>query len=502
MRRVSDAQVRRLREEMSKHGHLGRASMRADMDRKTARKYLDLDAFPSTCASPRTWRTREDPFAAHHEWLDATLREMPALEAKTLFEMLCEKHPDDFELGQLRTMQRWVHLWRAQHDDVTQLAMLAQCHRPGEAAQTDFTSTGELEVTIAGEPWEHKLCVFVLPFSNWMWLTAALSESMPAIKRGVQQALFELGKTPQFHQTDNSTAATHKLSKEEAVTGERERGFNEQYLALMRHYGMTPRTIEIGESRQNGDVEAGNGAVKRALNQALLVRGSRDFESIEAYERFVQELARKRNKSRGARVAQELDAMRALQVEKLAEYVEERIVVSSWSTIPVRGNSYSVPSRLMGEELIVKLYEDRIEASFAGKTELCCPRLIGRKQHRIDYRHVVWSLLRKPGGFERYVYREEMFPTLVFRRTYDALGTRLQGTARDVAYLRVLHLAASTMQCEVEAELARQLERGEVPMLETVRGAIDARTRPTVPAMVPLKPELAEYDALLTQGAA
>lgn len=194
--------------------------------------------------------------------------------------------------------------------------------------------------------------------------------------------------------------------------------------------------------------------------------------------------------------------MRELHVERLAEYLEERVLVSRWSTIAVRGNSYSVPSRLIGEELVVRLYEERIEAEYAGRIELRCPRLQGRKQHHIDYRHMVWSLLRKPGTFERYVYREEMFPTLVFRRTYDALGTRWQGTARDVAYLRLLHLAASTMQSEVEAELLRQLERGDVPVLETVRAAIDAQVNPSPPAMTPLRAELREYDALLTEGAA
>lgn len=497
MRRVTDQQVRKLMDEMSRHGAIGRAAMKAGMDRKTARAYVAAGAMPSAMRTPRSWRTREDPFAQQTERIEQLLHEQPLLEAKTLFAMLCTEFPGVFREGQLRTLQRRVERYRATHDHSAALAMLAQRHRPGEAAQTDFTSTSELAITIAGVLYVHLLGVFVLPFSNWTWITVCLSESMLSIRRTVQRALFQLGRVPRCHQTDNSTAATHRLPKADEDTT-RKRPFNDDYEALMRHYGMTPRTIAVGESQQNGDVEAINGASKRALEQALLVRGSRDFESVEQYQRFLDDFNRARNKSRGERVAIELDAMRPLTVEALAEYVEERVKVSCWATLSVRKNTYSVPPRLIGQTLRVRIYEERVEAFFGEVCELRTERLRGEGKRRIDYRHMAWSLLRKPGAFERYLYREEMFPSPLFRRAFDALGETHEGLARDREYLRVLHLAASTLQSDVEAALALLFEQREPITYERIKELSDARRVPAQPTLTPMKPQLAEYDALIT----
>ena len=197
-------------EEMSKHGHIGQAAMKADMDRKTARKYVAGGKLPSEMTTARDWRTRPDPFEAHWPEVEARLRETPELEAKTLFELLQAEHPDRYDEGQLRTLQRRVRQWRAAHGPERDI-VLAQQHRAGEAAQTDFTSTPELAVTIGGQAFVHLLCMFVLPYSNWQWVTVCLSESMAAMRKGVQRALFQLGRVPRYHQTDNSTAATHRI---------------------------------------------------------------------------------------------------------------------------------------------------------------------------------------------------------------------------------------------------------------------------------------------------
>jgi len=327
-------------EELSKHGAVGLAAIKAGMDRKTARKYITAATLPSQIRAPRDWRTRQDPFAEHPEEVEALLRDTPELEAKTVFEVLTTRHPDRFTPGQLRTLQRMIRTWRAAQG-ADKDVVLAQRHRPGEAAQTDFTSTGELAVTIAGAAFVHLLCVFVLPFSNWLWATVCLSESIAAIRKGLQRALFQLGRVPQFHQTDHSTAATHRLSAG-AVDEARRRPFNDEYLAIMRHFSLTPRTTEVGAKEQNGDVEAGNGAMKRRLEQALLVRGSRDFASVEAWQVFVDEVARKANAGRGARVAEELAVMRVLDVGALQEFREEDARVSEWSTIRVKECAYSL----------------------------------------------------------------------------------------------------------------------------------------------------------------
>lgn len=489
-------------EEMTKHGKLGRAAMKAGMDRKTARKYVGAGRLPSELRAPRDWRTRPDPFDEHWPEVQARLEETPELEAKTLFEVLCEEHPDRYADGQLRTLQRRVKAWRAAHGP-DQEVVLGQRHRAGEAAQTDFTSTAELGVTIAGQAFMHLLCVLVLPYSNWQWATVCLSESLAALRRGVQRALFQLGRVPLHHQTDNSTAATHRIPDgERAIVEGRKRPFNDSYVAMMRHFGMTPRTTEVGAKEQNGDVEAGHRALKRRLEQALLLRGSRDFDDRDAWQAFVDQVVRKANLRRGPRVAEELAAMRPLAVERLPEFLEDTAQVSEWSTIRIQHSAYSVPARLIGEELRVHLYEDRLEAYFGEKLELACERLRGRNGHRIDYRHVIWSLIRKPGGFARYVYREEMFPSIVFRRTYDAIQTPHHGTAGDLEYLRILYLAASTLQADVEAALGSLLDEGVQITSDQVKTRVGVAATPTIPTLVPPTIDLHTYDLLLTEVAA
>ena len=502
MRAVTNAQVRKLMEEMSKHGRIGDAAMKAGMHRQTARKYVAAGELPSVMIAPRDWRTRPDPFEEHWPDIEARLRSTPELEAKTLFEVLQEEHPDRYEEGQLRTLQRRVKQWRAAHGPDREV-VIAQRHRPGEAAQTDFTSTSELAVTIAGQVFAHLLCVLVLPYSNWQWATICASESMTALRRGVQRALFQLGRVPEWHQTDCSTAATHKIPDGQAAFVEDgKRPFNAEYLALMRHYGIKPRTTEVGAKEQNGDVEAGHGVLKRKLEQALLVRGSRDFESVEAWQAFVDGVTRKANAARGKRVAEDLAAMRELDVAKLPEYVEDEVSVSEWSTVRVRHNAYSVPSRLMGEWVRVRVYEDRIEVRFADEIQLACERLRGRNGHRIDYRHVIWSLVRKPGGFARYVYREEMFPSLAFREAYDAIQMARPGTKGDLEYLRILHLAASTMESDVVTALAL-LKMSDKPVTaDAVRELVATQAPVEVPALAPPPVDLAEYDALLVEEVA
>jgi hypothetical protein len=488
---TTDAQVRRVMEELEKHGGVGLAAMRAGMDRKTARKYVREGKLPSQLRKAHTWRTREDPFGQDWPALMSMLEEAPELEATTLFDHLTGLKPDAYTAGQLRTLQRRIRQWRAQRGPEREI-FFAQAHRPGEAMQTDFTHATELGVTIGGERFEHQFCHSVLPFSNWEWATVCHSESMAALRRGVQSTLFRLGRIPEFHQTDNSTAATHDLR-----TGKR--GFNEEYQAVMDHLGMKPRTIGIGEKEQNGDVEASNGVLKRRLRQHLLLRGSADFESVEIYEGWLWEKLEAGNRLRQSRLAEELSVMRPLMVSRLPEYRAESTLVTSWSTVRVKRNTYSVPSRLIGESVRVHVYEQRLEIYYGGVLQLEVERLRGEGRHRINYRHVIWSLVQKPGAFARYRYREDLFPSLVFRRAYDALAERLDVWKADVEYLRILHLAASTLESEVEATLVRLLESGACPNAEAIKRVVAPETI-EVPALETPAVDLTSYDGLLAEA--
>jgi hypothetical protein len=487
-------------DEMTKHGRVGLAAMRAGVDRKTARKYLQGGKLPSELVAPRDWRTREDPFVEHWAEVEALLVESPGLEAKTLFELLLEKYEGRYEEGQLRTLQRRVRTWRAERGPEKQV-VLGQQHRPGEAAQTDFTWTHELAITIAGQLFVHMLCVVVLPYSNWRWASVCLSESIAALRHGLQRALFQLGRVPEWHQTDNSTAATHRIpdGKSAVASVTTKRPFNEDYLAIMRHFGLKPRTTEVAAKEQNGDVEAANGALKRAIEQRLLLRGSRDFESVVAWQEFVDEAMRKANRARGKRLAEDMEAMRPLNVAKLPEFVEQPFCVSDWSTVRVKHCAYSVPSRLIGEWVRVRIFESKIEVWYAGKQQLACERLRGRNLRRIDYRHVIWSLVRKPGGFARYVYREEMFPSLAFRRAYDMIQTPHRGLKGDLEYLRILHLAASTLEADVEAALTLLLSDGKAITAEAVKLLTTMTAQINVPDLLPPPVDLGAYDALLAE---
>ncbi|MCP4547061.1 MAG: IS21 family transposase [bacterium] len=498
---TTDAQVRRLFEEMAKHSKIGLASMRSGMDRKTGRKYVKAGMFPSEMAKPRDWRTREDPFEKDWPEVERRLSDAPDLEAKTIFELLMEEFPDRYEPGQLRTFQRRVRRWRAASGPSKEV-FFPQEHRPGEGMQTDFTWATELGITICGEPFAHMLCHSVLPYSNWEWASVCRSESMSALRKGVQSAVFRLGRVAKYHQTDHSTAATHKLKNgEDPGAGKRAsagRGFNDEYISLMDHLGMEPRTIKVGAKEQNGDVEAANGALKRRLEQHLLVRGRRDFESVEEYETWLSGVLKKANVLRSKRLAEELAMMRPLSVKRLPEYVEEDFQVSSWSTIRVKCNSYSVPSRLIGEKVKVRVYDDRLEVYYCGLHQLTMERLLGKKGHRINYRHIIRSLVRKPGAFARYKYRDDLFPSLVFRKAYDALQNFFSERKADMEYLRILHLAAGTTEAEVEAALELLFEAGTAPEADEVK-ALAAPREPELPELAVPQVNLNDYDALLTE---
>lgn len=241
-----------------------------------------------------------------------------------------------------------VREWRALHGPPKEV-FFAQAHRPGEAFQTDFTVCNALKITIAGETFPHMLCHVALPHSNWSWATVCMSESLLALRRGVQTTLLLLGRRAEFHQTDNSTAATHRISADSAA-----RGFNDDYMALMKHFGMTPRTIAVGRKEQNGDIESLHGVLKRRLEQHLLLRRSRDFESIEDYEQWVQSVMLRANAGRSKRVAEELAVMEPVTASALPEFVEFDARVSRGSTVRVKDKVYSVPSRLSRETVTTR----------------------------------------------------------------------------------------------------------------------------------------------------
>jgi len=488
---ATDQQVRKLFMEYQRTGTIESAAMKAGMTRKTAAGYIRGGQLPSERTTTRDWRTKPDPFAGVWPEVVANLAVAPELEAKALFEWLTERHPGVFQEGQLRTLQRRVQQWRVLHGPGKEI-FFQQDHKPGVRLSTDFTCMNELEVTLRGERFDHLFCHSVLSYSNWQWGVICHSESLLSLRRGLQAALVQLGRVPAEHWTDHSTAATHAMEANE--NGRRE--FNQRYLDVMQHFGITPRTTQVRAPEENGDVESANGALKRRVRQHLLLRGSRDFDGLASYRCFLEGILHKTNRIRSGRLAEELGVMRPLEVALLPEYHEERTPVSKWSLVQVDRKTYSVPSRLIGQTVRVRRYEDRLEVYVAGAMQVSMPRLTGEKTHAINYRHIIDWLIRKPGAFADYRFRNDLFPSLVFRRAYDRLCDCCSPRTADLEYLRILRQAAKTMESEVERVLTELEVKGVTPRWHML---MEFWPQPAtdLPELRPLVVELGGYDALI-----
>ena len=472
------------------------AAASAGMSERTARAWQS-GPLPSETKAPRAWRTRPDPFAG--VWSTEIEPLLVAdkegkLEARTLFDEVARRHPRTFEPGQLRTLQRHVRQWRAEHGAPREV-FFPQEHRPGRMASIDFTHATELGITISGAPLVHLLFHFVLAFSGWHYVELAFGETFEALVRGLQNALFTLGGVPEVLRQDNLSAATHELIK----TGGR--ALTTRFAAVLDHFGIMSSRIQPGEAHENGVAERGHRTLKGALEQALIVRGSRDFAGHAEYMQFVRHVVDTAvHRGHEARLDEERPKLRPLPASRVPEHTRVVAQVRKWSTIHVGGRIYSVPARLIGHEVEARLFPDVVEVRFAGKLVETMPRLRGEATHRIDYRHVIWSLVRKPGAFAAYRFREDLFPSLAFRRTYDALRAA-RGDRADVEYVRVLHLAASTSEACVERALALLLARGQ-PFDYAAVKALASPDPPAVPEVKIGSPDLARYDTLLVAGGA
>ena len=493
-----DGEIKLLLEERGKGVKQELAAARTGMSARTARKYERAGKLPSQLKKPRTHRTRENPFATDWPWVETELARDSALQAKTLFALLCEAFPGRYQEGQIRTLQRHVQAWRIAHGP-EQEVMFEQVHVPGRMAQSDFTCMNSLGITLGGVAFSHLVYHLVLTYSNVEAVRVCFSESFESLAEGLQTCLWQIGGAPEYHRTDNLSAAVRELAREAEDGAGSRHEFTQNYRAVLAHYDMQPSANRAGCANQNGDVEQSHHRFKQALDQALRVRDSRDFNDRAAYERFLDELVRSRNLTRSERFALERAALKALPDKPLDFTRELTVRVSRFSLVRILANRYSVPSRLIGASLKARLQAETIELYHGGAHVLSLPRLSGRNQHRIDYRHVIWSLVRKPGAFAHYCYREELFPSTAFRRAYDRLAQAMPSQA-DRQYLRILHLAASTSEAEVELALTLLLEDNRVPAFEAVR-ELAGQTQPApVPHIGPATLDLTRYDALLASG--
>jgi len=469
------------------------AAAKAGISERSARRVDSATALPSQ--NPRRyWRSRADPFV--QVWdseVVPLLRSAPKLMAITVLRKLQDDHPERFPEGMLRTLQRHIRQWRALEGPAKEV-FFPQEHAPGHRGLSDFTAMGELRITIANAPFAHILYHFVLAFSRWEHVEVVEGgESFESLSKGLQNALWQAGGAPQEHRSDSLSAAFKNLAQEQDFTA--------RYTALLDHYGMAGTRNNRGVSHENGSVESSHRYLKEAIEQALLLRGHRDFEDRGAYEAFVREAVMRRNRRNAAAFRIEREQLQDLPARRTTDFVEEEARVTRCGTFTVRAILYSAPSRLIGHRLKVRLYSDRLDCYLSGSLVLTLARgarsPTGGRSRVIDYRHFIEALKRKPQAFKGLVFRDALFPREAYRRTWEQLDLKLPQRQACQAIVSLLEMAARD---GVEGVLAQRLDAllvaGVLPDVKRLREEFAPR-QSEVPRVTVEIPAASTYDALL-----
>ena len=492
-KRITERQVRIYMEARTEGKTQVVSAARADFSERTARRLARNSYRPEHVL--RYWKTRSDPFAEVWEQeLVPLLESEPKLQAKTLLEKLQAKYEDRFPDRLLRTLQRKVRRWKAVFGPKKEV-IFKQNHPPGWQGISDFTDANKLGITVRGDPLLHILYHYRLPFSGWEYGQVILGgESYTALAEALQNALWHAGGVPETHRTDSLSAAYKNCSdktKEE---------FTERYRELCQHYSMEPTRNNKGVSHENGAIESPHRHLKSRLDQALMIRGSRDFNSIDDYKAFVREILEGQNKRIAKGFAEELSALKPLPERRTTDYSEERVHVTTSSTISVKNVIYSVPSRLIGMTMKIHLYDDRLECFVGGDCVANLSRLRRNKERRhfIDYRHVVDSLARKPQAFRRYIYRDDLFPTFAFRQAWEKLDGALSERAACKEFVKILRDAARPDGEKVVNDYLETCVRNdELPSAAAVRALFKHDVQ--VPKLGAQNNTPADYDVLLNR---
>jgi len=491
-KRITDLQVNKYKALRGEHSQEA-AAAKTGISVASARRVEAMTVLPSQ-RPPRYWRTRADPLAAVWDTEVVPMLEgAPSLMAVTLLEELQRRHPARFGDSVLRTLQRRVGQWRAEHGDEREI-YFAQEHPPGRLGLSDFTVADELGVSLGGLALRHRLYQFALAHSGWRHVRVVLGgESFQSLAAGLQEALWMAGGVPEEHRTDSLSAAFNNLAEREELT--------KRYHALCEHYGLRPSRNNTGVSHENGAIEARQGSLKRGLDQALLLRGSRDFADLVAYEQFVAETVRRLN----ARCARAWEAERAclkpLPARRTADFEEVDARVSKFGVFTAKSVLYSVPSRLAGHLLKVRLHSTHLDAWLGGVKVFQCERLFAsaadRHPRQIDWRHMLPSLKRKPGAFARWVLRDAMFPRSEYAQAWEYINTKLPERAACRLMVELLDLAnRANVVAELASVLAALQVRDELPDIDVLRERFAPRSS-TMPDVQVQLPPPSVYDELL-----
>ncbi len=487
---VSNRQVKGLFKSMSQGKNLLESADKAKMCKNTARRYISLNMLPEDLQEPRTYRTHPEAFSEVWSEVVDFLETNHSLEAKTLFEYLQRNYPEkEYQDSQLRTFQREVKNWKAEFGHYKE-AYFEQNHYPGRLCESDYTCMNKLGITIQSQPFPHLLYHFTLTYSNWESADICFSESFESLSSGLQNAFYRLGAVARRHQTDGLSAAVNNLTEK--------REFTQKYTALLSHYKITGMKTNPASPNENGDVEQSNNRLKKAIDQRLMLRGSRDFPDREAYNAFVQLVVKELNRGRQSKLNEELAVMHELpnkRLESCSRY--SNIRVSKYSTLRVLHNTYSVHSRLIKEQVTILAYSEHLEVWHGNKCIDRLPRLRGENRHLINYRHIIDTLVRKPGAFENYKYRSDLYPSTHFRIIYDMLLEHNPSRASSI-YLKILYFAAYNNEDHVDRALKVIIDKDmevSVDLVKDISTSYSESEKYEEPEIV--LTDLSDYDNLI-----
>ena len=431
----------------------------------------------------------------------------PALRPFAVLEEIERRHPDRDLAGARRTLERRMRAWRAEHGP-EQDVIFRQAHPPGQQGMSDFFDAQDLAITVAGVPLIHRIYHFTLVHSGWEHAEVVLGgESFTALASGLQNALWQLGGVPHEHRSDSLSAAFANLDQDARDARE---DLRTRYETLCSDVGTDPTRNNRGVAHENGAIESRHGHLKTRLEQALLLRGSRDFDDIDAWRHLIAQVVARHNARHRDRVEAERPHLQPLPARRSCDHDEARVRVTSSGGFVFRKVFYTVPSRLIGYELTLRAFDDRLEL-FLGSTPLetlprgrAPDRGRGGHAHVVSYHHVIHSLRTKPGAFANLIYRDALFPRTAYRRCWDALVVALP-LCRACRLMVGLLWLAHERACEADLamELDRILAAGDLPDLDALHARFAATPdagRPDIPVHMPAA---GSYDELISgRGAA
>lgn len=444
----------------------------------------------------RDWRSIPDPLAEVWESeLEPMLKASPGLQPMTLFEWLQERHPGKYPQV-LRTLQRRVAAWKALHGETKEI-MFELRHEPGMMGLSDFTELTGIEITIVGNPFEHLLYHYRLAYSGWQYAQIIQGgESFIALSEGLQNALFACGGAPKQHRTDSLSAAYRNMG------GVRNKPLTRLYDDLCSHYRLQPTRNNTGIAHENGSIESPHGHLKNRIKQALLLRGSHDFASIAEYQDLINRAIAKLNDLHADKIEEEKQYLQPLPNYRVADYEVLTATVSCRSTVDVRCVLYTVPSRLIGQQLELHLHHDRIVGYFNRQKVVELPRVrvsdkAKRRARCINYRHIAEGLRLKPRAFLYCTWQQELLPNDAWRMLWTQLKQQFQLDSAAVLMVEALYIAATQdKQAAVENYLHAQLS-AETLTLAGLRKQFQLLSDLNLPDLCVTQHELDLYDQLL-----